>query len=852
MEPTSSGSMPDPRKPSNDSEEGTRTTPSRAIDPRTLKPPVALSAERSKQVAGATTSASELDAHTAVSKGVPAVSSAALKAWRCSITTFPSFYDTKPEAEHNDIDWDAVVAAICPATPKLLEDKQRGTFFLPCALKDAPLVGSTLETAQRDGQPTTGKMRSKSHVTTSTMLVIDIDGMQVDLFEATLEKLRNDDITHLAYTTHSHGAPGKPGVRVRMVVPVDRPLNAEEYQSAWHRFDRHYFGGAAGQADSSSAHLYQQQGTWMCHPTRMADARRWAHRAGVASVGSWLTPAAPSQASPMTMTSTASSNTTGDFPPSDADRVADRCLQIGRFREERGANQREPLWFDCLGVVGHCENGEQYALTWSSGHPGYSEAETRKKLKNRVRTPPTTCDQFKRSNADGCVGCKEKVKSPITLGYDREEFSPEPTSIVEKTASSKSTDTQARSKSNEASTAGSDVGRTPFPIIEPCRDPVEPAQVLDAVLGLVDQYIVADSHQKIATALWIAMTWFMDRINVAPLLLVTAAERESGKSQLLTLIGKLCARPLTISNMTTAFIFRAITKWRPTMMVDEVDTFLRENAEQRGLINAGHTRDSAFVGRVSGEEHEPTMYDVWCAKALAGIALERHLPDATMSRGIVISMRRKLKGEVVGRLRHADPKTFPLIASQLARFAQDFGDQVSQARPILPDALSDRQQDNWEPLFAIAECAGPAWLARCEEAALALSRSASLAEDTGNSLLRDIREIFEREGWDKISSATLIEELTNDDEAGWSTYNRGKEITPRQVATLLKPYGIIPKTVRLGHNETPKGYDRAQFEDAFARYLPEPAAPEPAPEETLIPPRGAAPDTPPDDPGPLF
>ena len=34
-------------------------------------------------------------------------------------------------------------------------------------------------------------------------------------------------------------------------------------------------------------------------------------------------------------------------------------------------------------------------------------------------------------------------------------------------------------------------------------------------------------------------------------------------------------------------------------------------------------------------------------------------------------------------------------------------------------------------------------------------------------------------------------------------------------------YGIKPKTVRQKHG-TPKGYDAAQFEDAFARYLASP------------------------------
>ena len=48
----------------------------------------------------------------------------------------------------------------------------------------------------------------------------------------------------------------------------------------------------------------------------------------------------------------------------------------------------------------------------------------------------------------------------------------------------------------------------------------------------------------------------------------------------------------------------------------------------------------------------------------------------------------------------------------------------------------------------------------------------------------------------------------------------GKPITGPQVAALLRPYNIkTNQTVRKGA-ETAKGYDRAWFEDEFARYLP--------------------------------
>jgi hypothetical protein len=364
-------------------------------------------------------------------------------------------------------------------------------------------------------------------------------------------------------------------------------------------------------------------------------------------------------------------------------------------------------------------------------------------------------------------------------------------------------------------------GRLPFSEVEPYPEPIDPALVLDELAEIIPRYVVMEKEQVIAAVLWIAMTWFIGVVKVAPLAIITAPEKACGKSQLIELFKLLVARPLSAANSTASFLFRAITAWSPTLLIDEADTFIRENEELKGIVNAGHTRASAYVGRTVavGDGHEPQLFFVWGAKAFAGIALEKHLPDSTMSRGVVYQLRRKMKHESVSRLRYAEPGKFTLLASKLARFADDYSSQVQQARPVLPDELSDRAQDNWESLLAIAECAGPVWLQRATDAALIMSAPGEESVSTGNELLADIKDVFERVRVEKISSAELIEALCNIDDGGWATYNRGKALSPRQLAKQLAGYGIRSKTVRLGKFDTPKGYDAAQFADAFARYL---------------------------------
>lgn len=244
---------------------------------------------------------------------------------------------------------------------------------------------------------------------------------------------------------------------------------------------------------------------------------------------------------------------------------------------------------------------------------------------------------------------------------------------------------------------------------------------------------------------------------------------------------------------------------------------MKDNEELRGIINSGHTRESAYVIRTVGDSFTPTKFNTWGAKALAGIG---HLADTIMDRSVVLELRRKLPNEKVDRLRYAEPDLFNNLRSKLARFAGDYSEAVRLARPHLPSCLNDRAQDNWEPLLAIAMVAGGPWTDIATRAAVKLSGSESPTQTIGTELLADIKEVFEIKEVERISTADLIRALCDDDEKAWLTYNRGKSITPRQLANRLKGYGITSTTLRFRHSGLAKGYEREQFEEVFSRYIP--------------------------------
>ncbi len=363
---------------------------------------------------------------------------------------------------------------------------------------------------------------------------------------------------------------------------------------------------------------------------------------------------------------------------------------------------------------------------------------------------------------------------------------------------------------------------SPFPDVKPHPEPIDPAELLDEVADTIGKFIVLDEAQKTAAALWTMSTWMGDVLDYAPLAIISAPEKSCGKSQLLAVIGHMSCRPMHTSNSSASTLFRSVEYWKPTILIDEADTFFRANKELHGMVNAGYHRSGIVIRNESVNGRiVPRPFSVYGAKALAGIDLKKHLPEATMSRGIVINLRRKLPHESVSRLRHADSSSFAGIAQKMARFAEDYSAQLRLARPAVPEALSDREQDNWEPLLAIAMLAGGKWFARATAAALALSGTTESTANSGSRLLADIKQVFVSQKLDKLSTAGLIRALCEDDENAWATYNGKQPITARQLAGLLGVYGIKSQLMRLNPYDNPaRGFKLAQFSEAFARYLP--------------------------------
>lgn len=355
-----------------------------------------------------------------------------------------------------------------------------------------------------------------------------------------------------------------------------------------------------------------------------------------------------------------------------------------------------------------------------------------------------------------------------------------------------------------------------FPDVEPWPHPVDGAAMLAGMYRIIAAHVIADPPTICAAALWVAHTYCMDALTVSPLAHISAPEMRCGKTVLLTAMMRLVHRPLSVASISPAAIFRTVERWAPTLGIDEVDAFLKDNEEARGLINSGLYRETAAVIRCTGDDNTPTQFSTWAPKILCGIG---KLAGTIEDRSIPLRMRRKAAGEVAASIRRSEPKPWAELRSQLTRWADDRRHAVGLAHPTPAAGLGDRAQDCWEPLLAIADEVGGEWPRRARAAALALHGVEEETPSIGVELLRDVDAAFKERGASRLASRALLEVLAGDDEAPWATWNRGKPLTVRQLAARLSEFGISPKTTRLPSGERLKGYALADFADAFARYL---------------------------------
>jgi hypothetical protein len=367
----------------------------------------------------------------------------------------------------------------------------------------------------------------------------------------------------------------------------------------------------------------------------------------------------------------------------------------------------------------------------------------------------------------------------------------------------------------------------PDPSPPPGFDEGQKYAVIDLVHRIISYYVALTPTQHIAVTLWILHTHVYDRFQVTPRLALVSPVRGCGKTVALSLIETLVPKPEKSDAITPAAIYHLIDSKHPTLLIDEVDNIglaFGSNGRLRAIFNSGHRKGGRVTLLHRGEPHR---YSTHAAMALAAIG---RLPLPQMHRSIVIEMERHDGSGELQRFSGRDP-AIDYVFGRLRFWSREV---TLAADPAMPPQLRNRQADNWRPLIAIADSFGGEWPRLAREAAVAFA-SAQQDEDAGVVLLHDIRDVFNARSVDRMFSVELVRALNNIDDAMWSEWRglRGDQqphrMSPGEVARLLGPFGIRPRTIwppnRAAGGRSAKGYFRAQFEQAWRSYCGEDGTP---------------------------
>jgi putative DNA primase/helicase len=286
---------------------------------------------------------------------------------------------------------------------------------------------------------------------------------------------------------------------------------------------------------------------------------------------------------------------------------------------------------------------------------------------------------------------------------------------------------------------------------------------------------------------------------------------------------RVANQPIPASNISAAALYRVIKDDCPTLILDEADSFLKENEELRNVMNSGHEREFAWVMRYNPDSGVVERFSTWCPKVVAMIGKPKR---TILSRSIHVKLQRNKDFEVQKFDEETNQK-LTVIHSKFARIAEQIREEVRVFRTSL---LTNRARDNWQPLLAIAHAASPEWERLTISAAAkieALERQGK--DDFRRYLLESLSEfIKEKRALHKfppeqrffIKTDDILDGangLNSDKEAPWKDGKPG-QLTAHRLGKELREYDVESVREREEGSNRARGYWSDEIERIIQQY----------------------------------
>ena len=311
-------------------------------------------------------------------------------------------------------------------------------------------------------------------------------------------------------------------------------------------------------------------------------------------------------------------------------------------------------------------------------------------------------------------------------------------------------------------------------------------------------------------ALWTTHTWVFKAFGATGRLAFQSMIMGAGKSTALTVVSVFSHRPVMVSNATSSAVFGAIDQWSPTLFFDETDAIFhpsgqgRKNEDLRGILNDGYTKGGGVL-RMRG--NVPYVHPVFAPAAFGGIG---RLPGTLEDRAFQVHMMKPPKNIELTDWDEEYEEEAKVLKEALVKYIKERAAEFN-LRPDMPKQLRLRNKQIAKPLISIADACG--WGERGRHAVLESLCDITTADKlTPSEELITLLASYGPDG--KLSTGEVLDLIgAIQEDSGkllWATWIDEQMLGARQLASLLKPHGIMTCQFTR-NNENRRGYNMADF-----------------------------------------
>ena len=278
---------------------------------------------------------------------------------------------------------------------------------------------------------------------------------------------------------------------------------------------------------------------------------------------------------------------------------------------------------------------------------------------------------------------------------------------------------------------------------------------------------------------WIEATYFYDIFDAFPILFINGLSG-TGKSRLLEIIYMLSYHGKAMTEPTIAAFFRTISKFKPTLTIDEGEQ-ISDNENLRRVLNSCYTKSGSTIIRCVGDNYIPTEFNFYGPVAIASI---NPLYYVTQNRTIRIQM-------IDARQNYPHPNSYECdkIRDNLyqLRLKEPFKVREIYKTIDMNNIVTARFEELFIPLFTIANLFGTQeewkvladWAKKYEKDCRSSSINNSPEADILSATIIAY-EITNTDGWIYISTITNI----SNNQYGQNRFN------PRTISGILRLLGF--------------------------------------------------------------